>query len=75
MTGTINNIINQQIVYIWYWLVILDGSCRLQFRTLHINTVFVHVLAYGLSEITCLQLPSEITSQYHIIMYSASSVI
>ena len=32
-------------------MVILDGSCRIQFRTLHILKYMYNILAYGLSEI------------------------
>ena len=30
--------VTQPCTSVWYWLVILDGSCRLQFWMLHINT-------------------------------------
>ena len=48
---------------VWYVRVISDGSCRIQFRTLHINAC----ISLWTVRNCILQLPSEITGTYHII--------
>ena len=47
---------------VWYVLVISDGSCRIQFRTLHINTC----ISLWTVQNCILQLPSEITGMYNV---------